>query len=97
MHASTRGIEALIVGAGISGIGCAYHLTHQCPRTAFAILDVQDRFGGHGDPAILISAPTVTWTPSVTGSSLEGEGQSPLALRSCGRLRAAAPINRDHM
>jgi cation diffusion facilitator CzcD-associated flavoprotein CzcO len=28
----TEHFDVLIVGAGISGIGAAYHLTHQCPN-----------------------------------------------------------------
>ena len=28
-------VDVLIVGAGISGIGAGYHLTHQCPDTSF--------------------------------------------------------------
>jgi cation diffusion facilitator CzcD-associated flavoprotein CzcO len=36
----------LIVGAGISGVGAAYHLTAQCPGTSFVILEAQDHFGG---------------------------------------------------
>ena len=38
--------DVLIVGAGISGIGAAYHLIHQCPGTSFAVLEAQDSFGG---------------------------------------------------
>ena len=38
--------DVLIVGAGISGIGGGYHLTHQCPGTSFVILEAQDGFGG---------------------------------------------------
>jgi cation diffusion facilitator CzcD-associated flavoprotein CzcO len=38
--------DVLIVGAGISGIGAAYHLTQQCPGLRFAILEAQDHFGG---------------------------------------------------
>ena len=38
--------DVLIVGAGISGIGAAYHLTTQRPGTRFAVLEVQDGFGG---------------------------------------------------
>ena len=30
--------DVLIVGAGISGIGCAYHLQSQCPGMSFVIL-----------------------------------------------------------
>ncbi|MFO1046500.1 MAG: NAD(P)/FAD-dependent oxidoreductase [Geminicoccaceae bacterium] len=38
--------DVLIVGAGISGIGAAYHLTQQCPDTGFVILEAQEGFGG---------------------------------------------------
>ncbi len=43
---STEHFEVLIVGAGISGIGGAYHLTTQCPGTSFVVLDSQETFGG---------------------------------------------------
>mgnify|MGYP001555011541 FL=1 len=38
--------DVLIVGAGISGIGSAYHLTRQCPGKSFVILETLDSFGG---------------------------------------------------
>lgn len=38
--------DVLIVGAGISGIGSAYHLTAQLPGTSFVILEAQQSFGG---------------------------------------------------
>ncbi|KAB2914765.1 MAG: NAD(P)/FAD-dependent oxidoreductase [Hyphomicrobiaceae bacterium] len=38
--------DVLIAGAGISGIGGAYHLTKQCPEKTFLVLDMQDSFGG---------------------------------------------------
>jgi len=38
--------DVLIVGAGISGIGSAYHLTTQMPGTSFVILENQENFGG---------------------------------------------------
>jgi cation diffusion facilitator CzcD-associated flavoprotein CzcO len=38
--------DVLIVGAGISGIGAAYHLTQQCPDTSFVVLEAQETFGG---------------------------------------------------
>jgi cation diffusion facilitator CzcD-associated flavoprotein CzcO len=49
MSASLKRIErfdVLIVGAGISGIGAAYHLTKQCPGTSFVVLESQASFGG---------------------------------------------------
>jgi cation diffusion facilitator CzcD-associated flavoprotein CzcO len=38
--------DVLIVGAGISGVGGAYHLTQQCPGTRFVVLDALEGFGG---------------------------------------------------
>ena len=38
--------DVLIVGAGISGIGSAYHLRQQCPDRSFVALETQDTFGG---------------------------------------------------
>jgi len=38
--------DVLIVGAGISGVGSAYHLTKQMPATSFVILEEQETFGG---------------------------------------------------
>ena len=42
----TTHFDVLIVGAGISGIGGAYHLTKQCPGTSFVVLESQESFGG---------------------------------------------------
>jgi len=38
--------DVLIVGAGISGVGSAYHLTAQLPGTRFVVLETQQSFGG---------------------------------------------------
>ena len=38
--------DVLVVGAGISGVGGAYHLTQQCPGKSFVVLEAQDGFGG---------------------------------------------------
>src|SRR5271168_4153914 len=38
--------DVVIVGAGISGIGSAYHLAKQCPGTSFVVLEAQESFGG---------------------------------------------------
>ena len=43
---ATRHFDVLIVGAGISGVGGAYHLTKQCPGTSFIVLEEQATFGG---------------------------------------------------
>ena len=44
--AKTEHFDVLIVGAGISGIGGAYHLTKQSPDRTFVILETQESFGG---------------------------------------------------
>ena len=44
--ATTEHFDVLIVGAGISGVGGAYHLTTQCPGTSFVVLEAQAGFGG---------------------------------------------------
>ena len=44
--ASATHVDVLIVGAGISGVGSAYHLQQQCPEKSYAILEMKDTFGG---------------------------------------------------
>src|ERR1700755_1052773 len=39
-------VDVLIVGAGVSGIGAAYHLRDQFPDRTFLVLDAQDDRGG---------------------------------------------------
>jgi cation diffusion facilitator CzcD-associated flavoprotein CzcO len=43
---NTEHFDVLIVGAGISGVGAAYHLTKQCPEKSFVVLETQNSFGG---------------------------------------------------
>src|SRR6202023_2454381 len=43
---STEHFGVVIGGAGISGVGGAYHLTKQCPGTSFVVLEAQASFGG---------------------------------------------------
>jgi cation diffusion facilitator CzcD-associated flavoprotein CzcO len=43
---SVEHFDVLIVGAGISGVGSAYHLTTQLPDTSFVVLEAQESFGG---------------------------------------------------
>ena len=38
--------DVLIAGAGISGVGSAYHLKEQCPEKTFVVLEGLDSFGG---------------------------------------------------
>ena len=46
MSEAATHVDVLIVGAGISGIGSAYHLQDQCPGKSYAILEMKDTFGG---------------------------------------------------
>ncbi|MFK7731591.1 MAG: flavin-containing monooxygenase [Pseudomonadales bacterium] len=41
--------DVIIVGAGLSGIGAAYHLQRQCPGKTFSILEGRDAIGGTWD------------------------------------------------
>ncbi len=43
---TTLDVDVLVVGAGISGVGGAYHLTQQCPEKSFVVLESQHDFGG---------------------------------------------------
>jgi len=38
--------DVVIVGAGISGVGGAYHLTKECPGKSFVVLEAMESFGG---------------------------------------------------
>jgi cation diffusion facilitator CzcD-associated flavoprotein CzcO len=42
----TEHFDVLIVGAGISGIGGAYHMAKQCPDKSFVVLEALDNYGG---------------------------------------------------
>jgi cation diffusion facilitator CzcD-associated flavoprotein CzcO len=42
-------VDVLIVGAGLSGIGAAWHLKHRSPAKSFAILESRDAIGGTWD------------------------------------------------
>ena len=42
-------VDVLIVGAGISGIGAAYHLQDKCPGKTYMILERRQRLGGTWD------------------------------------------------
>lgn len=42
-------VDVLIVGAGISGIGAAYHLQAHCPGKSYLIVERRESFGGTWD------------------------------------------------
>lgn len=78
----TEHFDVLIVGAGISGIGGAYHLQDQCPDKSFVVLETQDGFGGtwrtHNYPGIRSDSDLYTfgyrfkpWTSAPIASAEE--------------------------
>lgn len=42
-------LDVLIVGAGLSGVGAAWHLQHRCKGKTYAILESRDAMGGTWD------------------------------------------------
>ena len=42
-------VDVIIVGAGISGIGAACHLSRNCPSKSFLVIEGRDRIGGTWD------------------------------------------------
>lgn len=46
---STGHVDVLIVGAGLSGIGAAYHLQDELPHKSYAIVEARDAIGGTWD------------------------------------------------
>lgn len=42
-------VDVLIVGAGLSGIGAAYHLQSRCPDRSYALLEARNAIGGTWD------------------------------------------------
>jgi len=46
---SLEHLDVLIVGAGLSGIGAAWHLQDRCPEKTYAILEAREDLGGTWD------------------------------------------------
>ncbi len=79
---TTEHFDVLIVGAGISGIGSAYHLKTQCPERSYVVLEALDGFGGtwrtHRYPGIRSDSDLYTfgyrfkpWTNAPIASAAE--------------------------
>jgi cation diffusion facilitator CzcD-associated flavoprotein CzcO len=45
-RAESQHFDVLIVGAGISGVGAAYHLKRQAPDRTFVVVEAKESFGG---------------------------------------------------
>ncbi len=80
---TTEHFDVLVVGAGISGVGGAYHLQQQCPDRTYVVLEAMDDFGGtwktHTFPGIRSDSDLYTfgyrfkpWTgpPIATGEEI---------------------------
>ena len=50
---ATSHVDVLIIGAGLSGIGAAYHLTREFPERTYAILEARDAHRRHVGPVPL--------------------------------------------
>src|SRR5947207_7577291 len=48
-RADTEHFDVLIVGAGLSGIGAAWHLQKECPGKSYAIVEARAASGGTWD------------------------------------------------
>src|SRR4051794_32064938 len=59
---SPEHVDVLIVGAGVSGIGCAYHLQTEQPTKSYMILEARERTGGTWD---LFPSPGIRWDPDL--------------------------------
>ncbi|HFC12751.1 MAG TPA: NAD(P)/FAD-dependent oxidoreductase, partial [Anaerolineae bacterium] len=49
MNQANQQVDVVIVGAGLSGIGAAYHLQDKCPDLSFTILEARSALGGTWD------------------------------------------------
>jgi cation diffusion facilitator CzcD-associated flavoprotein CzcO len=49
LRPATDHVDVLIIGAGISGVGAAWHLQHEQPGKSYAILEARDALGGTWD------------------------------------------------
>ena len=45
----TEHFDVVVVGAGLSGIGAAYHLQKNCPHKSYLILEGRESMGGTWD------------------------------------------------
>jgi cation diffusion facilitator CzcD-associated flavoprotein CzcO len=79
---AVENFDVLIVGAGISGIGSAYHLSHQLPNRSYVVLEAQNGYGGtwrtHRYPGIRSDSDLYTfgfrfkpWTSAPIASGAE--------------------------
>ena len=67
-------LDVLIVGAGISGIGCAYHIQKKCPDLSYSIIEARGDLGGTWIYSNTREyAQILIYSPLATNSNLERE------------------------
>jgi len=79
-------LDILIVGAGLSGIGAAWHLQNKCPSKSYAILEARQSIGGtwdiHRYPGVRSDSEMYTYAYNFkpwTGTKVIAEGHEILA------------------
>ena len=45
----TEHVDVIVVGAGLSGVGAAWHLQRRCPDRSFTIIEARNAIGGTWD------------------------------------------------
>src|SRR5258708_22375444 len=79
--------DVLIVGAGLSGIGAAWHLQDRCPTKRYAILEGREASGGTRD--------LLPYPPPPSGSHMYTPGY-PLPPREDAQAISDRPATLDY-
>ena len=94
-------LDVVIVGAGLSGIGMAWHLQDRCPGKSYAILEAREASGGTWDlfryPGVRSDSDMQTLgLPLQAVDGLQGAGRRPLDPLLRPRDRGRARDRRAH-
>ncbi len=89
-------LDVLVIGAGMAGIGAAYHLSRQGAGMSFAVLEAQDSFGGtwttHRYPGLRSDSDLYTY-----GYSFKPWTGAPIATAGEILKYMAAVIEENHL
>jgi cation diffusion facilitator CzcD-associated flavoprotein CzcO len=83
-------LDVLIVGAGLSGLGAACHLSRELPQKSYAIVEARDKLGGTWD---LFRYPGVRSDSDAGSGACRGRGAGD-ADPAHPELHPAVPIGR---